>query len=137
MISRIRTLGRVVLVTIGLLSTMAAAADGLNIAVRRHTQLRKSEPAANDSLTTSPRAIRLWFSEVVELPVTRVKLADAAGTTIALSRVTRPDTGQGAPVIAALSKTLSPGAYVVTWSTAAKDGHPAKGTFGFFLKATR
>jgi methionine-rich copper-binding protein CopC len=105
--------------------------------IRRHTRLVKSSPAEHDTLTKSPQAVRLWFSEQVELAVTTVKLADAAGTPIALDPVTRPDTGKDAPVVAGLKKALAAGAYVVAWSTAAKDGHPTKGTIGFVVKASR
>jgi methionine-rich copper-binding protein CopC len=104
---------------------------------RRHTHLIKSEPAGDDTLATSPRAIRLWFSEQVELPVTTVKLAGAGGARVALATLARPDTGEAAPVSAMLKAPLSAGSYVVTWSTAAKDGHPSNGTFNFVVKAAR
>ena len=104
---------------------------------RRHVHLIRSEPADNDTLTKSPSAIRLWFSEQVELPVTTLKLAGTTGTGVALSTLARPDTGQAAPVTAGIKAPLAPGSYVVTWSTAAKDGHPEKGTFSFVVKAAR
>lgn len=100
-----------------------------------HTHLVKSEPAANDTLSRAPRALRLWFSERVELAVTTVKLADQSGAPIALAPLARPDTGEAAPVVASLAKSIPPGHYVVSWSTAAKDGHPSKGTIPFVIRA--
>jgi hypothetical protein len=131
----IRTIGMVVLTTAGLAAFVPPTAPAPEIGVRRHTHLIKSEPASNDTLASSPRAVRLWFTEQVELAVTTVKLAGAAGAPIALAPVARPDAGQDAPVVALLKTPLAAGAYVVTWSTAALDGHPAKGTFGFVVKA--
>lgn len=133
---RIRTTRPALAITaIALLLT--AATGVLLAAPRRHTTLVKSEPAANDTLSKSPAAIKLWFSEKVELPVTSVKLADASGTAIALAAPTRPDTGNAAPVIVALKKPLAPGGYVVTWITAAKDGHRANGKIAFAVKSAR
>jgi len=133
----IRTLGVVVLMSAGLATSGQPTATYSTIDLRRHTHLIKSEPASNDTLANSPRAIRLWFTERVELPVTTVRLADAAGRPVALDPLARPDTGQAAPVVAPVKKPLAPGGYVVTWSTAARDGHPANGTFGFVVKAAR
>lgn len=114
---------------------MSAGAAAYTPVPAWHTHLVRSEPAINDTLARSPSAVRLWFSEPVELAVTTVKLADAAGTSIALAKLTRPDTGQAAPVAATLTAPLRPGSYVVTWRTAAKDGHPADGTINFVVKA--
>jgi methionine-rich copper-binding protein CopC len=113
------------------------APTGSAAPLRRHAHLVKSDPASDDTLATSPRAIRLWFSEQVELPVTTVKLGSASGAKIALAALARPDTGQDAPVTAMLKTPLKPGVYVITWSTAARDGHPANGTFNFVVKAAR
>lgn len=95
-----------------------------------HARLIKSEPAANDTLRTSPAAVRLWFSEAVELPVTAVKLANTTGTAVPLAPLTRGDSAH-APVVAMIAKPLAAGNYVVTWRTTAVDGHPVKGSFAF------
>jgi methionine-rich copper-binding protein CopC len=113
---------------------MSAGAAGYTPAPAWHTHLVRSEPAVNDTLARSPSAIRLWFSEPVELAVTTVKLADAAGTSVALAKVTRADAGEAAPVAVTLNAPLPPGSYVITWRTAAKDGHPANGTINFVVK---
>jgi methionine-rich copper-binding protein CopC len=133
----IRTVGMILLLSAASTAFVRPAPSGSTAPFRRHTHLVKSEPAADDTLATSPRAIRLWFSEQVELPVTTVKLGIASGANVSLAALARPDTGQSAPVTAMLTAPLKPGAYVVTWSTAAKDGHPASGTFNFVVKAAR
>lgn len=117
---------------------MLTAASGVLLAApRRHTRLIKSEPAANDTLAASPKAIKLWFSEKVELAVTSVKVADATGHAVAVARPVRPDTGNSAPVVVELKKPLVPGGYKITWITAAKDGHRANGTIAFAVKSAR
>lgn len=91
------------------LTTVAAAASPSTVRRLLHTHLTKSEPSANDTLAVAPRALRLWFSEKVELPVTTVKLTDAAGAAIEVAPLARPDTGEQAPIVAALSKSVTPG----------------------------
>lgn len=105
--------------------------------MRRHTALTRSEPAANDTLAAAPTAIKLWFSDKVELKVTTVKLKHAGGTALALGAPTRSATDEKAPVVLTITAKLTPGSYTVSWSVAAKDGHPAKGSFGFVVKSPR
>lgn len=127
-----RILGRSVLAMAGIVTLMAAAPARETF---WHTHLVKSDPAAHDTLAKAPRVIRLWFSERVDLPVTTVKLESATGTSIGLSPLARPDTGETAPIYITVGPaTLPAGSYTVNWSTAGKDGHPAKGSFGFVIK---
>jgi methionine-rich copper-binding protein CopC len=135
--ARIRTLACPALILVAIVALAGAATRASGATLFRHIRLVKSEPAANDTLAKSPAAIKLWFSEKVELPVTTVKLADAAGHAVALAAVARPGTGDSAPVVAAIAKPLAAGSYVITWSTAAKDGHPANGTIAFVVKGAR
>jgi methionine-rich copper-binding protein CopC len=79
--------------------------------------------------------MRFWFSERVDLAVTTIKVADAAGAMIALSPLTRPDTSAKAPVLTNVTGAVSAGTYTVSWITAGHDGHPAKGKFEFVVKA--
>ena len=99
-----------------------------------HTHLKKSDPAANDTLM-SPAAVKLWFSEKVEIPFTRVTVKNIAGVAQPMGALAFSDTSEDAPVVAAITGKLPPGSYTVTWSAAAKDGHPAKGKFEFVVNA--
>jgi methionine-rich copper-binding protein CopC len=132
-----RTMVLVWLSAAGVVAFAPRSASNTDLRSWRHTHLVKSYPTENDTLATPPKALRLWFSEPVELAVTSVKLANAAGTPIALDPVARPDTGKNAPVVAAVKNSLPAGDYVVSWSTAALDGHPAKGTIAFVVKSPR
>ena len=130
--SGLRTIGRSMLAIGGVVALMAAMPLGGSYF---HTELVKSDPAANETLTKSPRVIRLWFSERVDIPVTSVKLESAAGAPIALSPVSRPDTAALAPIQITVVSPLANGSYTLNWSTAGKDGHPAKGSYGFVVQA--
>ena len=98
-----------------------------------HAHLSKAEPAAGSVATTSPRVIRLWFTEGPELSLTRVVLSDSGG---AIIRVGTAEKDSAGPLVArvAILDALPSGRYTVTWSTAAADGHPSKGHFTFQVR---
>jgi copper resistance protein C len=121
-------------VAIAVLVALVGAARPNAASARMHTHLKKSDPAANDTLASAPHAVRLWFTEKVELPVTAVRLTDASGVVVRLATLARPNTGEDAPIVATIEGAVHAGAYSVAWSTAAKDGHPANGKFGFVVK---
>ncbi len=64
--------------------------------------------------------------------MTFVSLIDASGRAFALGS---PANEQGDPlgVSVRVAGSLPPGRYTVTWRTAASDGHPSHGSFGFFV----
>lgn len=102
-------------------------------AARRHLQLVKSAPVADGVFSTAPTAIMLWFSEPVELGVTRVRLEGPDAKLVTLDPP-RLETADGDPrVVARIPSALANGAYTVRWSTASKDGHVVKGTISFTL----
>ena len=114
----------------------AAIGPELAHAARRHVSLKKSSPAANDTLAASPKVISLWFSEKVDLAVTTVKVAGRDGAAAPLGKLARDATAD-APVTAEVLKPLAAGPYTITWVVAGADGHPIKGTVNFVVKAAR
>lgn len=116
-----------------LLSPIQSPAAGVETG-RRHLHLVRSDPAAGDTLRAAPAAVRLWFSQAPELAITTIHLNAATGTAVALAAVTR-DTAVDAPVTAALRAPAPAGAYVVSWRTTARDGHPASGRYQFVIAA--
>ena len=98
-----------------------------------HTRLKKSDPAANDTVT-SPAAVRLWFSEKVTLAFTKVAVKNPAGVAQPVGAPAFADTSKDAAVVVPITATLPPGTYTVVWSAAADDGHPARGKFDFVVK---
>jgi methionine-rich copper-binding protein CopC len=121
------------------MATVVAVAAAFT-APARHVALKKSNPAANDTLAASPVALQLWFNEKVELGVLTVKLADAKGVAIPLGALKQAATADApttadAPITTALSKPLADGSYSISWSVAGTDGHPMQGKVPFVVKA--
>lgn len=98
-----------------------------------HVTLVKSAPKMNDTLTTSPKAIRLWFSEGVQMGATAVRITAADGKVVPVGKATIAAEPKS-PVEVAISETLKPGRYTADWHTMASDGHPAKGTLSFVVR---
>ena len=97
-----------------------------------HMRLLKSTPAANATLTASPDAIRLWFSEPVDPKGSTVTVKGAGGAAVALAPLTR-DAAKDAPLVATLATPVAAGAYTVTWKGMSRDGHVVNGTFTFHV----
>lgn len=119
---------------LALLVTVAAAfvAPDHASTVRRHTRLVRSEPAKDSVVRVAPTELRLWFSETLDLAVTRVTLSDGNRQPVATGALTRAT--DRAPIVAPLTAALADGNYTVTWSTSSKDGHPVRGTFRFSVR---
>lgn len=115
------------------LAILATGAASPGDGARRHTRLTKSVPAKDTVLAASPPSIDLWFSEPVELGASRIRLT-AGERAVALGPVTRDDDVKDAPLSAKVPAPLAPGEYMVSWSTASKDGHVVKGTFAFTVR---
>ena len=112
-------------------SAMAAAPRGA-----MHTHLKKSLPSANDTVPSPPN-LALWFSEKIELPFSRVTIKNLAGVAQPVGTLKFSDASDTAAVLVPVTASLAPGEYTVGWSAAAQDGHPAKGTFKFTVKAAQ
>lgn len=101
----------------------------------RHTRLVKSIPAKDTTLTESPASLQLWFSERIELPISKVQLVGPGNRVVPTADLTRDDRTPDAPVVALLVTELAPGAYVVNWTAGSADGHAVKGAYRFTVKA--
>jgi methionine-rich copper-binding protein CopC len=117
-----------------LLLGMTAAAPARPSAppTRWHLHLVRSQPAANDTLSKAPGAIRLWFSSPPEMAITTVHLTTVAGAAVPVGPATR-DKADTAPVVAPVTGTVAPGAYLVVWRTSAADGHMSSGQIPFVV----
>jgi hypothetical protein len=113
-----------------LLTAVAASAR----AAPFHLHLLKSVPAANATITAAPDSIRLSFSQTPELKVTSVKVTGPGNTSVPLAPLASADS---ATVVAAVKGKMAAGAYTVAWRTMARDGHVARGTFGFTVGAAK
>lgn len=94
-----------------------------------HGLLRSSSPAADSVIATSPREIRLTFTEAPERTFTRIRLIGPAGEVFLGPLEIEP----GNVARSRVPIQLEPGAYRVEWQTAGDDGHPVSGSFGFSI----
>jgi methionine-rich copper-binding protein CopC len=100
--------------------------------VHAHARLEASEPAAASLVSTAPKEVRLQFSEILELPFSKIKLVDSRNVVIEPSRIELDKANPKAMI--ATVPPLQPGQYRVQWSTVTRDGHKVKGEFWFKVK---
>lgn len=129
-VSRIwgRSVGLVAFGTAFLLVTLPSVAQA-------HPILRRSLPAAGETIRSSPPELRLTFSESIELRFTRLELVAPNGIPIVLGTLTLVPDSLGT-IVATITRPLGPGAYRVRWQAAGDDAHVVRGEYGFFIAAT-
>ncbi len=97
---------------------------------RAHVHLRRTEPGVGALLSSPPLELKFWFSEKVEIALTKVTLTDANGKVVGLAPPV-VDTSDPLIVKVEVYGNIGKGTYKVAWQTLALDGHPAAGTFSF------
>lgn len=112
-------------------SSLAATGDGAAF----HAHLVRAEPAVNDTIATTPKAVRLWFSEPVELGLSRVKVVRIGGNTVKTSGLRHEGAAVTTAALDLASPPTEPGTYVVTYRVVSRDGHPTAGSYNFVLKS--
>ena len=92
-----------------------------------HAELVNISPANGAQLTRPPNAVRMTFTESVNLVEDGIRLVDHVG-----AAVPTPDpTVDGRTVTWPMPANLPEGPYVVTWRVVSSDGHPVSGAFSF------
>jgi methionine-rich copper-binding protein CopC len=91
-----------------------------------HTDLLRTNPEAESSVTGTVSTVRLEFVDPV-IP----ELTDVVVTGPGASVQVADPTVSGALVDATLERATPPGEYVVAYRTVAQDGHPVTGSFTF------
>jgi copper transport protein len=81
---------------------------------------------------TSPAAVRLTFSESVEVEFGAVRVFDVNGHRVDKGDVTRSG---GNRIVSVSVPELKDGTYTVTWRVVSADGHPVHGGFVFYVGA--
>jgi len=99
-------------------------------AAHAHAHLLRSEPADGARLNSAPTVLHLSFSERPELSMSFAELKDARGTAYPLAPASRAGSDRLA-IDFAIQNSLPAGHYVLSWRTAASDGHPSHGQFSF------
>ena len=96
-----------------------------------HAELRRSDPAAGDTLDRVPTEVFLWFSE---------PLGTGSKISVFDNQFQNVDMGQtfidasDATLMRAKLGSLAPGRYTVNWKASAVDGHQTSGSYDFFVR---
>lgn len=93
-----------------------------------HASLKSSVPAA-DASVTSPEALDLSFSEVLNLAFSGVRLIGPDGSVIETGKPVA--IGDGTQMSVLIPALLTPGNYIVEWNVLSTDGHKLDGSFRF------
>ena len=99
--------------------------------VRAHAFLDHASPAVGSTVHGSPPELRIWFTQELELPFSRVKVEDANGTAVAASdRAVDPSDRS---VLRLPMPPLTPGKYHVLWHVLSVDSHVTEGDYTFVV----
>ncbi|MEX2570840.1 MAG: copper resistance protein CopC [Gemmatimonadota bacterium] len=124
--------GRVVLLSLGALaltlSVPTASLQALPLDV--HLALSASSPGVGDELEAAPDAVRLFFTEPVEIGLSAIELSGPAGA-VALGPLEIADSPGSLQSV--IRGGLVAGSYTVRWRAVGRDGHPVRGEFSFTL----
>lgn len=94
-----------------------------------HARLVGSFPEDGQRLDRAPAEFWLRFSEPVEAGASRVELLDGAGRPVAGTRLH----AAGDRELRLAVPALAPGAYALSWTVLARDGHTTSGSLRFEL----
>ena len=101
-----------------------------------HAHLVRADPAVNDTIASTPKVVRLWFSEPVELGLSRVRIVRVGGDTVKTSGLRHEGNAATTAALDLSTPPRSPGTYVVTYRVVARDGHPTSGSYSFVLRGS-
>jgi len=96
-----------------------------------HAVLLRTDPAPQTTVPTPPGAVRLRFSEPVEIAFGAVRVFDVDGKRVDNGKITTA-AGRREVVVPA---SLPGGTYTVTWRVISTDGHRITGGFQFYVGA--
>lgn len=94
-----------------------------------HAILLRTEPSPQTTVKTAPTAVRLHFSEPVEVAFGAVRVFDVNGHRVDPGKISRADGNREVDVPVSLKN----GTYTVTWRVTSSDGHPVHGGFAFYV----
>jgi methionine-rich copper-binding protein CopC len=95
-----------------------------------HPELLSAEPAVGAAAATSPKRIKITFSEAVIPQFSGAEVKDQAGKTIATGEATL-DPANRKQLVVPVSEPLPPGDYKVEWHAVSDDTHRVKGSYSF------
>lgn len=116
--------------------TLVALLFGVGLPAQSHSQLIDASPRPNQSVTTSPTAVKLTFNE---------ELIDLGGTSNIITVVNSKNQRVlisstevlSNQLTAKFTKKLAVGRYTVWWRAVSADGHPISGKYRFTIAKKR
>jgi len=96
-----------------------------------HASLDHADPKVGSSLSSSPSAVTLVFTEGVEPAFSRIEVSDSRGNRIRTGDLEHPQ----ADTLRVSLPSLGPETYKVHWAIISVDTHPTEGAFSFSVKA--
>ena len=113
--------------------SMSAAAVLLAAAAEAHPHFKASGPAPGSVSKTSPKAVRIQFTEDLELALSGIEIKNKAGQVQKTGAATllAQDKKQ---LVVPVAADLAPGVYTVNWHVVGTDTHPQAGHFDFEVK---
>jgi copper transport protein len=96
-----------------------------------HAVLLRTDPSPQTTVPTPPEAVRLRFSEPVEVAFGAVRVFDVDGKRVDTGKITTA-AGRREVLVPA---SLPGGTYTVTWRVVSTDGHRITGGFQFYVGA--
>lgn len=113
------------------MAAVALIAAGLSgSAAYAHPELQSAEPAAGAAAATSPKQIKITFTEAVIPQFSGAEVKDQAGKTIATGKAT-VDPANRRQLVVPMNEPLPPGDYKVEWHAVSDDTHRVKGSYSF------
>jgi methionine-rich copper-binding protein CopC len=101
---------------------------------RFHAHLVRADPAINDTISTTPKTVRLWFSEPVELALSHMQVVRVGGDTLRTGTLRHEGSAATTAAADLTTPAATPGTYVVSYHVVARDGHPSSGEYRFVVR---
>ena len=94
-----------------------------------HAALHHASPEAGSTVSESPHAVTLTFTDILEAAFSSADVTDSTG-----ARVDDGKSQVNGNMIRIALKTLSPGSYRVHWRVVSVDTHRSEGSFMFTVR---
>src|SRR5437868_13408009 len=113
-------------------AVVVAVLVGAVPAASAHAVLLRTDPSPQTTVKKAPTAVKLDFSEPVEVSFGAVRVFDVDATRVDTGTISR---ASGNREVSVAVRPLNEGTYTVTWRVVSADGHPVHGGFTFYVGA--
>jgi len=100
--------------------------------VMAHAVPERTVPVAGETLSQAPQSVTIYFDAELEPLFSKLVVKDAQG--VQISAGTGEIAADNPRVLAARLTAAAKGAYHVYWNVVSRDGHRARGTYGFTVR---